>query len=227
MAKTERLEDAQEKLKRYDEAAGKGLTFADVHDAGANQARGKKPDQIRRGAGGLGEQQSAEPACPADKHLGKVELSSQSPNAGMKVSEKALELIKHFEGLRLEPYSDCRRQLAIGYGHHIKKAEQFPNGITEKEAAQLLRKDLQCVQADVSRMVTVPLSQAQFDALVSFEFNVGPTNFRKSTLLKKLNEGDYAGASREFDRWIYAGKPAKVMAGLVRRRATEKAQFLT
>jgi lysozyme len=76
----------------------------------------------------------------------------------------------------------------------------------------------------VSKLVKVPLSQNQFDALVSFEYNVGYGNFSKSTLLRKLNLKDYIGASKEFDKWVYANK--KKLTGLVKRRKSEKELFL-
>jgi lysozyme len=77
---------------------------------------------------------------------------------------------------------------------------------------------------NVNQLATVPLTQNQFDALCDFVFNVGAGNFEESTLLRKLNDGDYGGAASEFDRWVHSGQT--VLPGLVRRRAAEKALFL-
>lgn len=159
----------------------------------------------------------------------------------MRISENGIAFIKRWEGLRLKPYKDVAGHWTIGYGHLIRPHEDFSAGITEAEAEELLRRDLAPVEADVNLLVRVPLTQNQFDALVSFAFNVGTDvdadeiaeGLGDSTLLKKLNAGDYVGAAEEFVRvengrtvgWVHAG--GKVVEGLVNRREAEKALFLT
>ena len=95
--------------------------------------------------------------------------------------------------------------------------------ITKERADELLREDVARFEAQVLRLVKVPLTQGQFDALTSFVYNLGAGNLGNSTLLRLLNAGDYKGAAAQFDRWNKAG--GKVLAGLVRRRAAERALF--
>lgn len=139
-----------------------------------------------------------------------------------------LELIKHFEGLRLESYLCPAGKLTIGYGHTGNDVK--PNmKITEIQADKLLADDFLEAESDVAKLVKVPLNENQLDALASFVFNLGSSNLWASTLLKKLNAGDYEGAAREFDRWVYTknpktGKP-EVLNGLVKRRAAERQLF--
>ncbi|PHM48723.1 lysozyme [Xenorhabdus hominickii] len=97
--------------------------------------------------------------------------------------------------------------------------------ITEQQAEDFLHDDLTFAYATLERLVKVPLTQGQFDALCSFIFNCGSGNFSGSTLLKKLNQGDYAGAAEEFSRWDKAA--GKVMKGLTKRRASEQQMFLS
>jgi lysozyme len=131
-------------------------------------------------------------------------------------------LIKSFEGLELRAYKCPADVLTIGYGStgpHVK-----PNMvITEKQAEDLLRQDLVRFERAVTRLVTVPISQNQYDALVSFTFNLGEGNFSRSTLLKRVNARDFSGAQREFAKWNRAG--GVVLAGLTRRRAAEARLF--
>jgi lysozyme len=96
--------------------------------------------------------------------------------------------------------------------------------ITEATAEIMLRKDLAKFEDAVSKSVKVPLKQNQFDALVSLVYNIGPGNFQSSTLLKKLNAGEYQSAADQFPRWNRAG--GKVLAGLTRRREAEKGLWL-
>jgi lysozyme len=140
----------------------------------------------------------------------------------MKVSNQGLQLIKTFEGLRFRPYKDAAGKETIGYGHLIKPGEHF-TAITQAEATQLLIKDVEVAERAINELVKVPLTQNQFDALASFIYNVGVENFRKSTLLRKLNAGDYVGAMYEFQKWVYAG--GKKLKGLERRRETEAQLF--
>lgn len=139
----------------------------------------------------------------------------------MKTGEKGIDLIKHFEGLRLKAYQCSANVWTIGYGHTA--GVRPGDTIDEAQAEAFLRKDIVDSENAVNRLVTVPLKQSQFDALVSFVFNLGSGNFRSSTLLRKLNAGDDAGAAAEFLRWVSAG--GRRLAGLVRRREAEKTLF--
>lgn len=144
------------------------------------------------------------------------------------ISNIGLNLIKTFEGLKLEAYDDGIGVWTIGYG-----TIKYPNGVrvkrgdtcTEAQATDYMRNDLRTFIADVNRLVTKKINQNQFDALVSFIYNLGTTNFASSTLLKKLNSGDFVGAASEFKRWNKAG--GKVMKGLTRRREAEANLFNT
>jgi len=139
-----------------------------------------------------------------------------------KISNAGLRLIKNFEGLRLRAYRCPAGVWTIGYGH--TGAEVKPGMvITETEAEALLRADIAVFENCVSAAVKVPISQPQFDALVSLAFNIGCGALRRSTLLRRLNAGDYRGAAREFDKWIRA--KGVVLAGLVSRRRDERNLF--
>ena len=135
----------------------------------------------------------------------------------MKISDTGIQLIKSHEGLRLDAYLCPADVWTIGYGHTNGVAEGMT--ITDDGAELLLRMDVGVAEAAVNKH-TKELNQNQFDSLVSFTFNVGVANFRKSTLLKKVNKNP-AGRSiaDEFARWKYA--KGKVLAGLVRRRKDE------
>lgn len=140
----------------------------------------------------------------------------------MKTSPKGVALIKTFEGLSLTAYLDPVGIWTIGYGH---TAPWIKSGdwIYREEADEILKEDLLEAEQAVARSVAVPLTQNQFDALVSFTFNVGPGAFRSSTLLRLLNMANYLAASAQFPRWIYAGKIT--LPGLVRRRIAERQLF--
>lgn len=138
-------------------------------------------------------------------------------------NQAGVDLIKSFEGLRLSPYKDPVGLLTVGYGHLIKNGEHFGT-LTEAEAEALLRADLHDAEAAVERLIKVPLTGNQHAALASFAFNLGEGNLAKSTLLRKLNAGDYAGAGFEFLKWNKA--KGRVLPGLVRRRRAEMELFL-
>lgn len=140
-----------------------------------------------------------------------------------RINQEGLTLIKRFEGLKTKAYICPAGVLTIGYGStgpHVKPGMV----ISEAEAERLLIKDLARFEAAVERLVKVPLTDGQFAALVSFTFNVGAGNLQKSTLLRKLNAKDYKGAADQFPAWNKAA--GKVMNGLVKRRADERALFL-
>ena len=149
----------------------------------------------------------------------------------MKTSENIRKFIKNFEGLRLNAYLCPARVWTIGYGHtgsEVKKGLV----ITKEQAEKYFREDVAIHENNVSRLVKVPLTQNRFDALVSFEYNVGYGNFANSTLLRLLNAKKYAQAAEQFTRWVYTtvsvnGKPKSVaLSGLVNRRKREKEIFL-
>ena len=139
----------------------------------------------------------------------------------MHISEKGLALIRQFEGLRLLAYKCAAGVPSIGYGH--TRTAKMGQSITHERAEELLREDVARFEAAVSRLVKVPLTQGQHDALVSFAFNLGAKALEKSTLLRLLNAGDYSGTAAQFDRWVYAS--GKKLSGLVKRRAAERALF--
>ena len=163
------------------------------------------------------------------------------------INDAGLKLIKSFEGIpdgdprtvNIDPYLDPVGIWTIGWGHAIRVGadylrgrenrraaiDLYPGGITKHQAEQLLRADLMDTCRDVESLVDVALTGNQFAALVSFTFNLGRGNLAKSTLLRKLNEGDYAGAAQEFLKWNRAG--GKVMKGLDARRKAESALFQT
>ena len=146
----------------------------------------------------------------------------------MKVNDAGLTLIKDFEGFRSNWYLDPVGVWTIGYGHtdsagSPKYSTSKGLKLTEAEATAILARDLARYEADVTRLVKVPLNENQFGALVSFTYNLGAGNLASSTLLRKLNAGDYTGAAGEFPKWVKAG--GKTLNGLVRRRAAEQALF--
>ena len=141
----------------------------------------------------------------------------------MKTSKSGIEMIKKWEGLSLTSYTDSVGVWTVGYGH-TKTAKPHMR-ITEKQAEELLIQDLKSHEVFVNRYVKVELNQNQFDALSSFVFNLGGGSLQKSTLLKKLNNKDYKGASAEFDKWVNAG--GKRLQGLINRRADERKLFET
>ena len=145
------------------------------------------------------------------------------------ISKNGVALIKNFEGFSATKYDDGVGVMTIGYGHAIKKTEVFNKPISMQEAEAILVKDLAAVDAAISKWVTVPLNQNQYDAIGSFIFNLGAGSFAGSTLLKKLNAKDYEGASKEFIRWNKGRvKGALVeMPGLTRRRLAEQKLFAT
>ena len=156
----------------------------------------------------------------------------------MKVSQKCINQIKQDEGVRNRPYQCPALLWTVGVGHVIdpnhakvpmanRKQLPIPAGwdrvLSNEEIDEILRKDLARFEQGVSRLITAPLTQGQFDALVSFSFNVGLGNLQNSTLRMKVNRQDYEGAAEQFLVWTKAG--GKVLAGLVKRRTHEKEMF--
>jgi len=146
----------------------------------------------------------------------------------MRISDKGISLIKQFEGLSLAAYQDSVGVWTISYGltQPVGGKPIRPSmSIKEETAERLLRTGLVGYESDVSKLVKVKLTQGQFDALVSFAYNLGARALSTSTLLQKLNAGDYAGAADEFPRWNKIG--GKVLPGLTRRREAERSLFLS
>jgi len=143
-----------------------------------------------------------------------------------KTSEVGKNLIKEFEGFRVTAYICPAGVVTVGYGTtRIQgKAVQLGTTITTDEADMLLEEDLKSFEDAVNQNVREEISQNQFDALVAFVYNVGAGNFKKSTLLKKINAGEFNQAADEFLKWNKAG--GKVLKGLTRRRTAERELFL-
>lgn len=135
----------------------------------------------------------------------------------------AYDHIKRWEGLELKAYQDVGGVWTIGYGH--TKTAKAGMEITLEEAKTLLDNDLEWVINTINNLVSVPLSQNQFNALCMFIYNIGATNFNTSTALKRLNSGDYAGCAEAMTWWNKV--KGKKVQGLVNRREAEKELFLT
>lgn len=146
----------------------------------------------------------------------------------MELNQATIDLIKSFEGWRATAYKDAVGVLTIGYGHTNAAGEpKVTPGMTITKAygEYVLRKDLKKYADAISFQVKVPLNPNQFGALVSWCYNVGPGNTGKSTLIKKLNKGDYKSVPSELAKWNKAG--GKTLNGLVRRRKAEADLFQT
>ena len=139
----------------------------------------------------------------------------------MNISQQGIALIKRFEGCELEAYLDSVGIPTIAYGR-IKNVE-MGDTCTQAQAEKWLEEELPEYEGYIKNMVAVPLTQNQFDALVVWVYNLGPTNFKNSTLMKELNSGNYTAAGNEILRWYKAG--GEVLTGLVRRREAEAQLF--
>ena len=150
----------------------------------------------------------------------------------MQTSEHGLQLLKQWEGFKLQLYKDSAGLPTIGVGHLLKKDElasgriviggvpvEFEDGLGEEQVTLLLQQDLHPAENAVNSGVKVVLDQNQFDALVSFTFNSGAQAFADSTLLKMLNQGSYDAVPDQLRRWVRAG--GKIVQGLVNRRENE------
>ena len=168
------------------------------------------------------------PKPPTDEEILAVDAGQDA--RPRRLSRKGAEFIAAFEGFRANLYNDAAGHCTIGYGHLVhhgrctgREPGEFRRGITRQRALEILMADAEQASGAVRGAVKVPLSRAQFDALVSFTFNLGAGALRESTLLKRLNQGDYASVPAELDRWVKAG--GRTLAGLVRRRKAEGAMF--
>lgn len=144
-----------------------------------------------------------------------------------RISQAGLNRIKRHEAFSPVPYLDEAGKPTIGWGHLIRPGESFTR-ITEAQGEDILRRDLAEAESAVDRLVKVSLTQSQYDALVSLVFNIGAAAFAGSTLLSKLNAGDYDGAYAEFPRWNKVTvSGVKVVSNILsKRRADEQALFI-
>ncbi len=145
----------------------------------------------------------------------------------MNITHDGLALIRRFEGFRAKAYLDAAGVWTIGYGHtsaagapHVRSGMK----ITRKEGERILGRDIAIFASGVQSLLARPLSESQFSALVSFAYNVGLENFRKSSVLRAVNAGDFAAVPRRLSLWVKCR--GRVLSGLVRRRAAEAAMFI-
>jgi lysozyme len=158
----------------------------------------------------------------------------------MNVSPKAIEVIKHHEGVRQKPYRCPAKLWTVGVGHVIypeqgklklEDRDSFPVRVADmrlysmEEVNAILRSDLARFERGVAQYCPVALTQGQFDALVSFSFNVGLGTLQRSTLRQKVLRGDMEGAAEELLKYCMAG--GKILKGLQNRRIDERAMFLS
>lgn len=158
----------------------------------------------------------------------------------MKVSAKAIQMIKHHEGVRQRPYRCPAKLWTIGVGHvlyprqgalKLEERDSVPlrdednRTFSMEEVDDILRRDLERFERGVERYCPVKLTQGQFDALVSFSFNLGLGGLQRSTLRQKVLRGEFESAAEEFLKYTIAG--GKVLKGLVNRRNDERALFLS
>jgi len=143
------------------------------------------------------------------------------------ITKRGINLIKRFEGFEPEIYLDAAGLPTIGYGHLLRsgEAEMFKNGITPEAGEALLIKDVLSAEQAVLRLIRVPLTDGQFDALVSFTFNLGSGALQRSTLRRKVNHEEHDEVPEQFMRWVWAG--GRRLRGLVRRREAEATLYHT
>lgn len=139
------------------------------------------------------------------------------------ITEDGLRLIRRFEGFAAVPYLCPAGYLTVGYGHVVKNPEAFRQPITEVEATEILTIDVETAERAVLRLISVSLTDGQFDALVSFTFNLGAGALQRSTLRRKANREEHEDVPVEFLRWVWAG--GRKLNGLIRRRQAEAALY--
>lgn len=161
---------------------------------------------------------------------GQEELIKVSESADLTTSDQGINFIKQFEGFSSNLYNDAVGHCTIGYGTLVHRgncngseSDEFQAGISKQRATELLKQEARKIEEVINTNVTISLNQSQFDSLVSFTYNVGTGAFKKSTLLKKLNNGDYSAVPKELKRWVKGG--GKTIQGLVRRRDAEANLF--
>ena len=144
----------------------------------------------------------------------------------MRTGDTGLNLIKGYEGLRMSAHYAPSEQWTVGYGH--TSSARHGMSVTEGDAERLLKDDVAPIEKLLGDTVRAPLNQNEHDALVSLIFNIGEDNWKRSTVLRKLNAGDKIGAAKAFEMWTkaYVNNELVTLDGLVRRRAAEKSLFL-
>ncbi len=144
-----------------------------------------------------------------------------------KISNNGLRLIMRFEGFSSNIYKDVAGFPTIGYGHLVSPHEfsSFQQAITKNKAEELLSQDIRISEIAVSRLIKSSINQNQFDALVSFTFNLGEAALQRSTLRQKVNRSEHEQVPTEFLRWIYAGN--RKVSGLIRRRQAEANLYIS
>jgi len=143
----------------------------------------------------------------------------------MQISANGIALIKRFEGFSPRMYICPAGYPTIGYGHVVHAAEPFASEIDEATAEKLLRNDLHIIESAIARLIRVAQNQNQYDALISFTYNLGAGRLQMSRLRQYINRGEEASVPREFQRWVYvAGHRSH---GLVARRAAEASLYAT
>ncbi|MCL6419408.1 lysozyme [Aestuariirhabdus haliotis] len=140
------------------------------------------------------------------------------------ITQDGIDLIKRFEGFSSTVYICPAGYPTIGYGHLVRSGESF-HEISETEAEELLRKDVESAERAVLRLVNVPLTDGQFDALVSFTFNLGSGALQRSTLRRKVNHQAHAEVPEQLMRWVWAG--GRKLNGLIKRRNAEGVVYAT
>ena len=152
----------------------------------------------------------------------------------MNVSEKGRKFIKREEGLSVEVYADAGGMMTVGFGHLLTSEDEVGMKITLAEAEEFFDADIASVEETLAKRVTTPLEQHQIDCVASFTFNLGAYNFKRSTLLKKINAREFDAVPHELGRWVYAGDQDgdgdvdsdDALRGLKGRRRREAALFL-
>ena len=141
------------------------------------------------------------------------------------ITKEGLDLIKRFEGFSPEIYTCPAGYPTIGYGHLVRdqERERFAGGISREEAEELLKRDVLWAEKGVLRLINVPLMDGQFDALVSFTFNLGTGALQRSTLRRKVNREEHSEVLGEFMRWVWAG--GRKLRGLILRRNAEASLY--
>lgn len=188
-----------------------------IPDAGPDASEGEQP---KLADASDADDVSPQPSAPASNTVG------HATNATLRINEAGLDIIKESEGLRLEAYN-YNGQWLIGYGHAATAKAGMT--ITEAQAEQLLRADVRNSEDAVRRMVTVPINENQFSAMVSLAYNLGSGGFSNTSVLERLNDGNTKGAADAFLRYNRARINGTLTAiqHLTKRRGQERTLFIT